>query len=54
MHHESELSSSRVQIIFSVWSFGISEVILRNLKFNVGFDSFSNQSFIYLTLFGLY
>ena len=41
-------SSSIVQIIFSFWSFEISEGILRNQKFITGLDSFSNQRLIYL------
>ena len=43
-------SSSIVQIIF--WSSEISDGILRNQKFIIGLDSFSNQHFIYLALFG--
>ena len=35
--------SSIVQIIFSCWSFEISEGILRNKKIIIGLDSFSNQ-----------
>ena len=37
--------SSIVQIIFSFWSFEISEGILRNQKIIIGLDSFSNQRF---------
>ena len=32
-------------IIFSFWSFEISEGILRNQKIIIGIDSFSNQGF---------
>ena len=40
---------SIVQIIFTFWSFEISEDILRNQKIIVGLDIFSNQYiFIYL------
>ena len=39
-------------IIFSFWSFEISGGILRNQKFIIGLDSFSNQRLIYLALFG--
>ena len=49
---KSHRTSSIVQIIFSFWSFEISGVILRNQKFFFGLDSFSNQRFKYLTLFG--
>ena len=49
---KSARTSSIVQIIFSFWSFQISEDILRNQKFLIGLDSFSNQHFIYLALFG--
>ena len=49
---KSPCTSSIVQIIFSFWSFEISEGILRNQKFIIGLDSFSNQRFIYLALFG--
>ena len=49
---KSPRTSSIVQIIYSVWSFEING-ILRNQKFIIGLNSFSNQSFIYLTLFGL-
>ena len=43
-------TSFTVQIIFSFWSFEISEGILRNQKFIIGLDSFSNHRFIYLAL----
>ena len=46
-HTKSPRTISIVQIIFSFWSFEISEGILRNQKFIIGLDSFSNQSFIY-------
>ena len=39
------LPSSIVQIIFSFCPFKISEGILRNQKFIIGFDSFSNHRF---------
>ena len=45
---KSPLTSFIVHIIFSVWSFEISEGILRNQKFIIGLDSFSNRRFIYL------
>ena len=45
---KSPRTSSIVQIIFSFWSFEISKGILRNLKFIIGLDSFSNQCSIYL------
>ena len=41
-------TSSIVQIVFSFWSLEISEDILRNQKFIVGLDSFSNQRLIFL------
>ena len=44
-------TSSLVQIIFSFWSFEITEGILRNQKFIIGLDSFSKQSFIHLAPF---
>ena len=47
---KSPRTSSIVQIIFSFWSFKISEGILRNQKIIV-LDSFSNQS-LYLYIFG--
>ena len=40
----SPRTSSIVHVIFSFWSFEISEDILRNQKF-IGLDSFSNQHF---------
>ena len=40
---KSPRTSSIVQIIFSFWSFEISEGILRNQKLIIGLDSFSNQ-----------
>ena len=36
---------SIVQMIFFVWSFEISEGILRNQKITISLDSFSNQRF---------
>ena len=45
---KSPRTSSIVQIIFFCWSFEISEGILRNVKFIIGLDIFSNQHFIYL------
>ena len=51
---QSPLTSSIVQIVFSFWSFWsfeISEGILRNQKFIIGFDSFPNQRlYIWLCL----
>ena len=44
-------TSSVVQIIFSFWSFEISEGILRNQKIIIGLHSFSNQCLIYLSPF---
>ena len=38
-------ASSIVQIISSVWSFKISEDILRNQKIIIGLDTFSNKHF---------
>ena len=49
---KSPRTSSIVQIIFSFWFFEVSDDILRNQKFIIGLDSFSNQRFIYLALFG--
>ena len=43
-------TSSIVQIIFSFWSFEISENILRNQKIIIGLDSFSNLPLIYTIL----
>ena len=45
----SPRTSSIVQIIFSLWSFEISEGILRNQKIIIGLDSFSNHC---LNIFG--
>ena len=45
---KSPRTSSIVQIIFFFWSFVIRWGILRNQKFNIGLDSFSNQSLIHL------
>ena len=50
----SPRTSSIVQLIFSFWSFEISDGILRNQKTIIGLDSFSNQSLIYFAPFGLY
>ena len=47
----SPRTSSTLQIIFSVWSFEISEGVLRNQKIIVGLDSFSNLRLIYLAPF---
>ena len=47
-------TSSIVQIIFSFWSFEISEGILRIYEIIIGLDSFSNQRLINLATFGLY
>ena len=44
-------SSSIVQIIFSFWSSEISDGILRNQKFIIGLDSFSNQT-MYIHVIG--
>ena len=49
---KSPRTSSIVQIIFSFWSFEISDGILRNQKLIIGLDSFSNQRLHYLALFG--
>ena len=55
LYHVTALKSPRTppiaQIIFSFWSFEISEDILRNQKIVVGVDTFSNQHFIYLAPF---
>ena len=45
----SPRTSSIVQIIFSFWSFEISEDIP---KFIIGLETFSKQDFIYLVQFG--
>ena len=50
---KSPRTSSIVQIIFSFWSFEISESILRIQKINIGLDSFSDYRFINLVPFGL-
>ena len=50
----SPCKSSIVQIIFSFWSFEISEGILRNQIIIIGLDSISNQCLMYLAPFGLY
>ena len=42
MNKEGHCTSSIVQIIFSFWSFEISEGILRNQKLIISLDSFSN------------
>ena len=47
-------NSSIVQIILSVWSFEISEGILRIQKIIIGLDSFSSLYLLYLAQFGLY
>ena len=51
---KSPRTSSIVRVLFSFWSFEISEYILRNQKLINGQDSFSNQCFIYLVPFRLY
>ena len=48
---KSPRRSSIVQVIFSFWSFEISEDILRNQKLIISQDSFSNQCLIYLVPF---
>ena len=49
---KSPRTSFIVQVIFSFWSFEISEGILRKQKkFIIGFDSFANQRFIILGSF---
>ena len=50
----SPRTSSIVQIIFSFWSFEISEDIQRNQKFIIGLDSFSDQRLISLATFRQY
>ena len=47
-------TSSIMQIIFSRWSFEISEGILRNQKNILGLDSFSYQRSVHLAPFRLY
>ena len=42
---KSPRTSSIVQIIFSFWSFEISEGILRNQKIIIGLDSFFQPTF---------
>ena len=49
---KSPRTSSIVQMLFSFWSYEISEGILRNQKFFIGLDSFSSHRLIYLALFG--
>ena len=52
---KSQQTSSIVQIIFSFWSFEISEGILRNQKITIGKDSVSNQQFnIFGPIWSLY
>ena len=46
---ENKLIGFIVQIIFSFWSFEISEGIRRNQKIIIGLDLFSNQG---LNIFG--
>ena len=48
---ESPRTSSIVQIIFSFWSFKISEGMLRNQNIIIGLHSCSNQRLIYLVPF---
>ena len=50
----SPRTSSILQVIFSVYSFEISQDILRNRKLIIGQDSFSNQFLIYLVPFRQY
>ena len=45
---KSPRTSPIVQIIFSFWSFKITEDILRVHKFIIGLDSFSNQCLTHL------
>ena len=47
---KSSCISFMVQIIFSFWSFEISEGILRNKKFVISSYSFSNQFFYIFVL----
>ena len=42
----SPRTSSIVQILFSFWSFETGGGFLRNQKFLIGLDSFSNQRFM--------
>ena len=44
----SPRTSTIVQFIFHVWSFEISEDVLRNQNLIIGLDSYSRQRFIYL------
>ena len=53
-HKKSSRTLSIVQIIFSFWSFEISEGILRNQKIIFGLDAFSNQRLLYLAPFRVY
>ena len=46
----SPCTSTIVQFIFHVWSFEISEHILRNQNLIIGLDSYSRQRFIYLDI----
>ena len=48
---KSPRTSSIVQIIFSVLSLEIREIILRNQKIIIGLDSFCNQRLIYFAIF---
>ena len=50
---KSPRSSSVMQIIFSCWSFEISEGILRKPKIIICYDSFSTQRLICFPPFGL-
>ena len=43
---KSPRSSSIVQIVFSFWSFEVSDSILRNQKIITGLNTFSNQRLI--------
>ena len=52
MSIKSHRTSYVVQIIFSFWSFEISGHFLRNQKFIIGLDSFSNKPLIYLVSCG--
>ena len=51
---ESKISGDGINyvVVLANWSFEISEGILRNQKFLIGLDTFSNQHFIYMALFG--
>ena len=48
---KSPRTSSIVQVMFSFWSFEISEYILRHQNLFIGQDSFSNECLIYLVPF---